>query len=271
MNRQELPWFQPGMHRPGLTQFNNPAMNIPGLTQPNNPPVNRPGLTQFNLGMNRPGLTQANNPPVNRPELPQFNNPAMNRQELPWLNNPALNHAYNAPMLYQRNPVIRSINSLPPILSREINSVPGVGPIVVPFYERNEQTLYGISQADNYNAGVDTINPAYDNFNNELNNIPGFRDISNSDKLKALRPKIENLIEITRNNSNYAVSDLAELKYILSKSDKRAGLKDDTVGLYSYNPVSSAGNVITIYINDSRKKARIIEDLRNIIRDIESN
>jgi hypothetical protein len=109
------------------------------------------------------------------------------------------------------------------------------------------------------------INMAYARLGMHCNHIP------DNQKLSKLQPLILELLAKRSPNHFFTISDIAELKYILSQSNHQTGLDVKTRALYNKNPLKH-GNTVHIVLNtpSSTLKMKIFDDLEAIQTSISS-
>jgi hypothetical protein len=133
-------------------------------------------------------------------------------------------------------------------------------------YIRDYRNIVAIEVGHKRQNFNDALNLAYARLDIHCRHIP------DNQKLSKLQPLIAELVSKVNDTYQLTISDVAELKYILSLSNHQTGLNVKSQGLYNRYSMKHGNSVHTSLNIDSRsKKLLILDDLRAIQAGISNN
>ena len=234
---------------------NNPQASSVGSSS-NNPQVNNPinqgrSVTNNPSTNNRPSVPSNQGAPVHYNRLTSFRPIAS--KGIPIASSPFTNTSVNSQNT-TRLPSIAEILGVPTTGNTQVWNLGGPEP-----YVRDTRRLDHVHETRVHVGLAHAINTAYERLDVQYGHIP------DDQKLKHLKPIIAALLEKREGLTFLTISDIAELKYILSLSNNRTGLNNATRGLYNRDLIQY-GNSVSVQLNwqTRYKKKKIFDDLKAI-------
>lgn len=212
-------------------------------------------------------------------------------------NNPQVSNISRIPSI-ANIPQVSNTSSIPPIanignnpiyLAPILDSTTSVGVRADNFFENRpvtslftnpEDALVGATNSymrDNRHMVAIEVGHKRQNFNDALNLAYArldihCRHIPDNQKLSKLQPLIAELVSKVSYTYYLTISDVAEIKYILSLSNHQTGLNVKTQGLYNRNSMKHGNSVhASLDVDSKSKKLLILEDLRAVQASIANN
>jgi hypothetical protein len=216
-------------------------------------------------------VVSGNNPQVsNTNRIPSIANIAQvsNTSSIPPIANIGSNPIYLAPILDSTTSVgIRADNFFEnrPVTSLFTNPEDAfVG--ATNSYLRDNRHIVAIEVGHKRQNFNDALNLAYARLDIHCRHIP------DNQKLSKLQPLIAELVSKISYTYYLTISDVAEIKYILSLSNHQTGLNVKTQGLYNRNSMKHGNSVhASLDVDSKSKKLLILEDLRAVQASIPNN